>query len=103
MSEYFTAVVVPCLNEEASLASTCKSLGFGCGERVPHNSAIVIVDNGSEDSTVGISKDIQSACADGTVIISAEAERGYVPPRRHGNVIAINAAAARGISKENLL
>jgi glycosyltransferase involved in cell wall biosynthesis len=98
------AVVLPCLDEEESLLSTCRSLGFGTsGEGQAPQAVLFIVDNGSTDDTVSVAREIQDASLPGTVIIGREEERGYVPPRHRGNGFARSFAEANGIYPDQVL
>lgn len=82
-------VVIPCLNEEKYLLRTCQSLGFGIGsEYTPHNTHLIIVDNNSTDDTLIVAHDVLKASSPGSVLIGNEVERGYIPPRCKGNLIA---------------
>lgn len=101
-NRHFTAVVIPCLNEERTLANVCRSLGFGIGQQVPDDTALVLVDNGSADATVEVAKDVKRRSRSGSVVVTAEPERGYVPPRHRGNRVAIDVAAERNIPAENV-
>lgn len=80
------AVVVPCLNEQATLEQTCTSLGFGQGaQHGPANDvALILVDNGSEDATWAIMERVRQNSPLGSVVLAKEMERGYVPPRHRG-------------------
>ena len=98
----FTAVVVPCLNEEESLAATCQSLGFGHASP-PDDAILVLVDNGSQDDTVGVARAICAASPHGTVHITEEAERGFVPARRAGNAFVRHLALRSGRDLKNVL
>lgn len=98
------AIVIPCLNEEAVLFDTCKSLGFGCeSSGVPVETYLILVDNGSEDNTVSIMEDIRELSPNGSVFIVSEEERGYVPPRHRGVLKAREIAAAERVSEQRLL
>jgi glycosyltransferase involved in cell wall biosynthesis len=99
----FTCVVIPCLNEQDSLESTCKSLGFGEGVRPPENSALIIVDNGSTDRTRVVAQNVMNLVQNETVFLREERERGYVPPRDHGNLFAVELAKHRGFSDNETL
>src|ERR1700751_1191806 len=103
MNQRLSAIVIPCLNEQNSLPSTCKSLGFGVGHNTPANALLILVDNGSEDATVAVARQIQQDSSTGSVIVAAESERGYVPPRRQGNRVAMSVATERGVPLENLI
>ncbi len=103
MSQLFAAVVVPCLDEAATLPQTCKSLGFSVETTVPNNSTLVLVDNGSTDGTFEFIKRLQKDLPAGSIIIVNEPERGYVPPRSRGNEVAAEYAASCGISEEDVL
>lgn len=77
-----TYLVIPCLNEEASLQETCLSLGFpGTGSTEAN---LVLVDNGSEDATLAVMRGVREACPKGSVTIVEESRRGYVPARQAG-------------------
>lgn len=86
-SDIPVVVVIPCLNEEANLANTCQSLGFGCSETL-QNSYLVIVDNGSTDNTLLVANNIQTNSTKDTIFIETELEKGYIPPRHKGNLKA---------------
>ena len=91
------AIVIPCLNEEASLEPTCASLGFGLGSAAsPIGATLILVDNGSTDQTAAVMRTICHAAPD-NVILAAEPERGYVPPRHHGALVARNMAIRLGL------
>jgi hypothetical protein len=98
------ALVVPCLNEEKNLADTCASLGFGMGkDSTPEHALLFLIDNGSADSTVAVAEQIQSDSRENTVFIGHEAERGFVPPRHRGNLMANALAESMGWSTDDLL
>ena len=91
------AVVVPCLNEENNLAATCASLGFGTGKDTgPTGALLFLIDNGSSDSTIAVAERIKTASEPGTVFVGHEPERGYVPPRRRGNLMMEELARSSG-------
>ena len=82
-------IVIPCLNEAAELEASCASLGFGLGaETRPAETTLILVDNGSTDKTPEIMKQIQHSSYEGAVLVAHEGERGFVPPRRDGNLRA---------------
>lgn len=82
-------IVLPCLDEAPVLGDTCRSLGFGTGpENQPVYTTLIIVDNGSTDDTLSVAREIQRCSRPGTVLLAHEPERGYVPPRRTGNLLA---------------
>jgi glycosyltransferase involved in cell wall biosynthesis len=97
------AIVMPCLNEQRFLATSCASLGFGAGRTPPANSFLVIVDNGSTDLSLEAATEIQAKCAPGSVVLAQERARGYVPARWRGNRVAGETALARGIANEKVL
>jgi hypothetical protein len=97
------AIVMPCLNEQEFLATSCASLGFCADRTPPANSFLVIVDNGSTDCSLEIAAEIQARCAPGSVVLAQESERGYVPARWRGNQVAGETAFARGIANEKVL
>lgn len=76
-------VVVPMLNEEACIAATCRSLGFGVGAS-KSETVLVLVDNGSTDGTMAIAEGIRAASGLDRVVVVQEDERGYVPARAAG-------------------
>jgi len=97
------AVVIPCLDEEEGLAATCHSLGFGDGAVRADDSFLILVDNGSVDGTADVAMRIRDASLPGTVILAKEKERGYVPPRRRGNALAMELAQTRGVPIDRVL
>lgn len=104
IKQLYTFVVIPCLNEEETLASTCRSLGFGRGiSSSPHNTILIIVDNGSTDSTISVAENVKEESAPGSVIIASELVKGYVPPRHHGVEIAEKVSFEQGYSQEEVL
>ncbi len=81
----YAAIVIPCLNEEATLARTCRSLGFGDADApTPQEAELLLVDNGSIDHTRALMVAIAESSPPGSVRIFEEAERGFVPPRHRG-------------------
>lgn len=97
-------IVMPCLNEEAVLAATCASLGFGCLDRAsPLHTRLVLVDNGSEDRTFAVMQDIQRRSPTNSVILASEPERGYVPPRHRGVLVARDAAMRDHCPEDSVL
>ena len=103
MSKYFSAIVIPCLNEQHNLTATCRSLGFGAGQHPAADTVLILVDNGSEDATVTVAKAIQHESRSGSVIVAIEPDRGYVPPRHHGIRVAQAVAADRGVPLQDVL
>lgn len=99
-----TAVVMPCLNEQLTLKRSAASLGFGLGDLLDSPDAVLImVDNASRDGTQLIMSEIQRASPPGAVIVCDEAERGYVPPRAKGIMVAAHVAESRSLHPEELL
>jgi glycosyltransferase involved in cell wall biosynthesis len=97
-------IVIPCLNEASSLRATCRSLGFGIRPNDQRaDTTLVIVDNGSTDDTLTIAQEIQRSALPGTVILGQENERGYVPPRRAGNLLARQFANASHLDPSRVL
>lgn len=97
------AIIIPCLNEEENIAATCASLGFGGDRtRLPDDTTLILVDNGSTDSTAEVIDAIRSTAPD-KVITAHESERGYVPPRHHGVLIAIDEARNCGYTLSDVL
>lgn len=97
------AIVMPCLNEEAVLAKTCASLGFGIEKSITSTATLILVDNGSNDQTLREAEIIRANSEPGSVVIVHEPERGYVPPRRRGNVIAADLASRQNASRDDWL
>ena len=83
-----TAIIIPCLNEEAILASTCESLGFGVDATNPPNATLILVDNGSDDGTVEVARGIAARSPMNTVVVVNEPARGFVPARHRGVITA---------------
>ncbi|MBA1138719.1 glycosyltransferase family 2 protein [Mesorhizobium neociceri] len=96
-----TAVVLPCLNEEAYLAETCLSLGFG-GDASPPDTVLILVDNGSTDDTAAVMEIIKKNTPK-TVLLGQTLDRGYVPPRHLGVLMAKSFADEHGVPNEDLL
>lgn len=97
-------IVMPCLNEEFALSATCASLGFGCGHQAaPPHTRLVLVDNGSEDRTFAVMEDIQRRSPTHSVVLASEPERGYVPPRHHGILVACELAALDQCAEDRAL
>jgi glycosyltransferase involved in cell wall biosynthesis len=89
-----TAVVIPCLNEEATIAATCRSLGFGKDRSdAPEDTYLVLVDNNSTDQTWDVLHDIKGRSPKHSVVLSREVERGFVPARHRGIVATQDLAA----------
>ncbi|HEV2746372.1 MAG TPA: glycosyltransferase family A protein [Allosphingosinicella sp.] len=99
------AFVIPCLNEEQYLAAAAASLGFGerAAARADEDVHLILVDNGSTDGTLTLMKAIAASSRPGTVHVVSEPERGFVPPRRRGVVLAAEMADGRGIPADRLL
>ncbi len=97
-----TAIVVPCLNEEATLALACHSLGFGGQDIPPSDTVLILVDNGSTDRTVEVMEEIRCT-SPSNVILARESERGYVPPRHRGVLVASNHANNCGHPENEVL
>ncbi len=96
------AVVMPCLNEEAILAETCRSLGFGIGA-TENEAVLILVDNASGDGTREIMKEIEKQSPSGSVLLCYEPARGYVPPRQCGARAAQIFAKRTGITDADFL
>lgn len=99
------AFVIPCLNEEQYLAAAAASLGFGerAAARADEDVHLILVDNGSTDGTLALMKAIAASSRPGTVHVVSEPERGFVPPRRRGVVLAAEMADGRRIPADRLL
>ncbi|MDX6406595.1 MAG: hypothetical protein QOH70_4050 [Blastocatellia bacterium] len=97
-------LVMPCLNEEDLLRDTCSSLGFGTGRHeTPTETTLVIVDNGSSDSSADIAEHVRRNSNANAVTIAHEPERGFVPARHRGNLIANTMAQSSGWNPEEVL
>ncbi|MGX9147730.1 glycosyltransferase family 2 protein [Mesorhizobium sp. 128a] len=98
-----TAVAIPCLNEAATLADVCLSLGYGNPSRAPPpNTTLILVDNGSTDDTVLVMEAIRRVHPK-AVLLGNEPDRGYIPPRHRGALLAKEMAESRGIPPDALL
>lgn len=98
------AIVLPCLNEEEVLLSTCRSLGFGTfGDGQAPRAILFVIDNGSTDDSIRVAHEIRNASVAGTVFVSGEEERGYVPPRHTGNRLAKSFAVDNGVHPAEIL
>jgi glycosyltransferase involved in cell wall biosynthesis len=98
------AIILPCLNEEEVLVGTCRSLGFGMrGEGQIPKTILFIVDNGSADETLAAAREIRDTSLPDTVLLATEPERGYVPPRHTGNMLAKGFAEANGLNPSEVL
>lgn len=73
-------IVIPMLNEEATLVDTCTSLA---AFRTATERSFILVDNGSTDHTWSVARDVQANSVHPVYVVREE-ERGYVPPRRAG-------------------
>jgi|GEM_PF-988069 len=97
-------IVLPFLNEQISLINTCYSLGFGLGARATsQNIMLFMIDNGSTDDSVQIAESIKSTSRINSVVIGYESERGYVPPRHKGNLLAREYSESKGWDERNVL
>lgn len=99
------AVVMPCLNEEPTLEATCASLGFGQSRGIaePPEAGLILVDNGSEDSTWVVMNKIQQCSPPGSVVLARETDRGYVPPRHKGVMVARTMALSGNTPESDFL
>lgn len=103
-SEIIVMIVIPCFNEEGTLASTCASFGFGIGRETKSLKAILfIIDNNSTDLTIVIAENIKSNSSKDTVFIGHEKEQGFVPPRHKGNLIAKELALTLNLPLDSVL
>lgn len=91
------AIVIPCLNERDIIARTAESLGFGGGIEPPRNARLILVDNGSSDTTWDELGRLVLEAPPGTVHRILEPERGFVPPRNRG--VQFVAALAQDLGK----
>lgn len=90
------AVVIPCLNEQDTIATTAQSLGFGGRGRPPEHARLILVDNASTDGTWDELGRIVSEAPTGAVHRIRELERGFVPPRDRGVQFAAALTRERG-------
>jgi hypothetical protein len=98
------AIVLPYLNEQETLASTCRSLGFGMDAHSTRRGVtLLLIDNGSTDDSASIAEQVKSSSLEGSVLIGHELERGYVPPRHCGNVVAQMLARSMSLSNQDVL
>ena len=98
------AFVMPCLNEEAFVGAAASSLGFGeCVDPAAEDVFLILVDNGSTDQTRAIMESIAVASRRGSVRIVVEPQRGFVPARGRGALVAAELAKERGVQSERLL
>src|SRR5262245_31282857 len=104
MNDIRVVLVIPCLNEEENLANTCASLGFGTGKDVsPLGVVLFLIDNGSSDSTIAIAEQLKLNSRENTVFVGHESERGFVPPRHRGNLMAKELAHSMNWNLEDIL
>ena len=104
VDEIRVAIVMPCLNEEENLTKTCASLGFGIGKELsPPGAVLILVDNGSTDSTVSVAEQVRGHSRAESVIIGHETERGFVPPRHRGVLMANALARSINWSPDSVL
>lgn len=89
--------MIPCLNEQDNIASTVQSLGFGGGDKPPQDARLILVDNGSYDTTWDELGRLAGEAPAGTVYRILEPVRGFVPPRDRG--VQFAAALARDIGR----
>lgn len=100
----YVTIVLPYLNEQDTLAITCHSLGFGTGiKSTPQDATLFLIDNGSTDDSTSIAEKVKGASLEGSVIIGHELERGYVPPRHRGNILAQMLAQSIGQRDDDVL
>ena len=103
MKKLVAAIVLPCLDEAVTLASACRSLGFGTDENSEAGTYLFIIDNGSSDGTWEVAEEIQSSSPPGSVFLTREEERGYVPPRHTGTRVVHTITAAQGYDPRDVL
>lgn len=88
-SEMHVVIVIPCFNEEQSLFLTCASLGFGIGINIsPDDTVLIIVNNNSTDKTASVAERIKLNSPKNTVIVGFEIQKGFVPARHCGILLA---------------
>lgn len=97
-------LIMPCLNEADNLKRTVLSLGFGNDTEHPSaNTSLLIIDNGSTDSTAEVAEEIRLDSNPETVHLVQEPERGFVPARHAGNAFAQGLAKSSGWNEEDVL
>ena len=96
-----TIVIMPCLNEAEHVAGAAASLGFAPDAAQTDDTHLVVVDNGSTDATPTILRDLAATC--GSVHVTSEPRRGYVPARRRGVEVATDLVRAAGLSADDAL
>jgi glycosyltransferase involved in cell wall biosynthesis len=96
-------VVIPCLNEEKNLFSTCSSLGFGNGVDNLLPATLVIVNNGSTDGTQNVAEAVARNSHIDSVIIVDESVRGFVPARVRGVQESYARAKTMGLAPDECL
>lgn len=97
-------IVLPFLNEQESLANTCRSLGFGTGSNsTPLGATLFLIDNGSTDDSISIAEKVKTSSREDSVLIGHELERGYVPPRHCGNMMAQRLARSMSLNNQAVL
>lgn len=97
-----TFVVMPCLNEADLIEQTVNSLGFLGDSIAPTDTHLIVVDNGSTDSTPRILKRMRRSSL-ASIHLCTEQKRGYVPPRRKGVAVAEALARTMGASPDSVL
>lgn len=95
MSEPLVSFVVPAFNEEALIESCLKSI-FAEISRSHCNAEVIVVNNGSTDSTRQIASSLPG------VIVIDEPERGLVPARKAG-CLAANGKLIANIDADTML
>lgn len=104
ITSFHVAIVLPFHNEQSLLDATCRSLGFGLGLNTsPQNTTLILIDNASTDESFRIAEEVQQRSAPESVVLGSESERGYVPPRHRGALIAQTRQAASNLEREPLL
>lgn len=94
---------MPCLNEAHGLRQTCLSLGFGKDAGGDASDTLVIVDNGSTDSTLQVAETIRQDVGGDRVVIVSCSTRGFVPARVAGADKVIEVCTMRGISSSDAI
>ena len=98
-----TFVVIPCLNEAASILTTVRSLDFGPNSGLSATVHLVLVDNGSDDDTPQMISQIKNENRENRVLVGHEIQRGFVPARRSGVDVVKDFAIKNGICDTNCL
>jgi glycosyltransferase involved in cell wall biosynthesis len=62
-------LVIPCYNEERTLATSVEKLRAWCAETLPYAARIVIADNASKDGTLAVAQGLAAGDPDGVAVV----------------------------------